>query len=145
MHQISKEFVVAGRAVFTLASAGNETKPAKHYTYKVKKQKDRKKPGQFIWIVQLLTGPDNTSSYTYLGVLNPVTGAVYLGGKSSYNDDSQPVRVIRWAFNDYIWPNRELPMGYTAWHEGKCGRCGRALTVPRSISLGIGPECEKKI
>jgi hypothetical protein len=28
-------------------------------------------------------------------------------------------------------------------HEGKCGRCGRLLTVPSSIESGIGPECSK--
>jgi hypothetical protein len=27
--------------------------------------------------------------------------------------------------------------------EGKCGKCGRALTVPSSILTGIGPECSK--
>jgi hypothetical protein len=27
------------------------------------------------------------------------------------------------------------------WHEGRCGRCGRALTVPESVERGIGPEC----
>jgi hypothetical protein len=27
------------------------------------------------------------------------------------------------------------------WHEGRCGRCGRKLTVPESIESGFGPEC----
>lgn len=31
------------------------------------------------------------------------------------------------------------------WHEGKCGRCGRQLTVPESIESGFGPECVKMI
>jgi hypothetical protein len=31
------------------------------------------------------------------------------------------------------------------WHEGKCCRCGRKLTVPASIASGIGPECATKI
>ena len=26
-------------------------------------------------------------------------------------------------------------------HEGRCGRCGRALTVPESIDTGFGPHC----
>jgi hypothetical protein len=32
-------------------------------------------------------------------------------------------------------PNLEI------WHEGRCGRCGRKLTVPESIHNGYGPEC----
>jgi hypothetical protein len=27
------------------------------------------------------------------------------------------------------------------WHEGRCGACGRRLTVPESIERGLGPEC----
>ena len=34
--------------------------------------------------------------------------------------------------------------GFEFWHEGKCGRCGRKLTVPESIEAGIGPECAGK-
>jgi hypothetical protein len=30
------------------------------------------------------------------------------------------------------------------WHEGRCGRCGRRLTVPESIESGLGPECATK-
>jgi len=30
------------------------------------------------------------------------------------------------------------------WHEGRCGRCNRKLTVPASIALGIGPECGQR-
>jgi hypothetical protein len=31
------------------------------------------------------------------------------------------------------------------WHEGTCGKCGRALTVPSSIENGLGPECIKSL
>ena len=29
------------------------------------------------------------------------------------------------------------------YHEGLCGRCGRALTLPKSIISGFGPVCLK--
>lgn len=35
-----------------------------------------------------------------------------------------------------------IPPSLEVWHEGRCGRCGRALTVPESIASGIGPVCE---
>jgi hypothetical protein len=34
-----------------------------------------------------------------------------------------------------------LPSGWEFRHEGRCGRCGRTLTVPESIDSGFGPEC----
>jgi hypothetical protein len=30
-------------------------------------------------------------------------------------------------------------------HAGKCGHCGRKLTVPESVDTGIGPDCAKKL
>lgn len=27
------------------------------------------------------------------------------------------------------------------WHQGYCGRCGKVLTVPKSIEQGFGPVC----
>lgn len=30
-------------------------------------------------------------------------------------------------------------------HEGRCGRCGRALTRPESIDTGLGPDCAEKM
>jgi hypothetical protein len=35
----------------------------------------------------------------------------------------------------------EMPPLTEIWHEGRCGRCGRKLTVPDSIAIGIGPDC----
>jgi SWI/SNF-related matrix-associated actin-dependent regulator 1 of chromatin subfamily A len=37
-----------------------------------------------------------------------------------------------------------IPEGIeAAWHANKCCLCGKPLTDPRSIELGIGPHCEK--
>jgi hypothetical protein len=30
------------------------------------------------------------------------------------------------------------------WHEGTCCRCGKRLTVPASIELGMGADCAKE-
>ena len=34
-----------------------------------------------------------------------------------------------------------LPETVEVWHEGRCCRCARRLTVPESIILGLGPAC----
>jgi len=47
-----------------------------------------------------------------------------------------------------VWENNTQPLidkGFALHHEGKCGRCGRKLTVPLSIETGIGPECASKM
>ena len=38
-----------------------------------------------------------------------------------------------------------MPANVEINHEGRCGRCGRALTVPESVASGIGPESALKM
>lgn len=40
---------------------------------------------------------------------------------------------------------REFPAGFEFWHEGRCARCSRRLTVPESVASGFGPECVKLV
>lgn len=131
---LTKDFVLAGKATFTVDNGkGN------WYTYKVTHKKANGRFGD-AYFVKLLTGPDNTRDYTYIGMLNSETGVVSLTGKSQMTPDTQPYRVLNWALQ-LLWHNAPWPAGYEIHHEGRCGRCGRKLTVPESIKTGIGPEC----
>lgn len=133
---ITADFVKAGYAIFTVTS-----KTGEYYTYKVEHSTGSENFAP-AWFVQLLTGPDNTSDYSYLGLLDAKTGAVRLTKKSRYSDDSLPVKVIRWALG-MVWSDKPLPEGYAIEHMGLCGHCGRALTTPESLAIGIGPKCRK--
>ena len=129
---LTKQFFTAGKAVFTVANP-----EGKHYTYKIRKSKDGEK-----FFVSLLTGPQNTSDYTYMGVLE--NGSIRLTMASTYKEDSLPVKVVRWALS-LVWRDMPFPNGYSLHHEGKCCRCGRPLTVPESIESGIGRKCQKML
>jgi hypothetical protein len=59
------------------------------------------------------------------------------------NDAALPVRLINRTLK-LVWENESekiVAAGFNLQHAGKCGRCGRKLTVPQSIETGIGPEC----
>lgn len=139
---IGKEFILAGKAIFTVSNNKGEW-----YTFRVK-HKEAEGRFQEAWFVSLLTGPDNTASYTYLGMLSPqaldASQRVRLTAKSKYSESSKPVQVLRWALH-LVWTGGTFPEGYAIKHEGRCGRCGRLLTVPESIDRGIGPECYGKM
>lgn len=136
---LTKDFITAGRAIFTVQSG----RTGGHITYRVsKKEGNGKYPTA--WFVSVLTGPENTRNYTFLGLLCPETGRVRLTRKSGFQEDSQPTRVLRWALR-IVWSNGSFPDGYSLHHEGRCGKCGRVLTVPESCSIGIGPECLKSL
>jgi hypothetical protein len=133
------QFFTGGNATFTVSNNKGE-----HYTYKIRRREEGRDGKPTPFFVSLLSGPDNESSYTYLGIMDMQNDrpVVRLTAKSRLREDSKPVQVVRWALNAVRW-NHELPPGYAIQHEGKCCRCGRTLTTPESIDRGIGPECVK--
>lgn len=137
---LTKDFIIGGNAIFTLEIPHNGF-PKPHYTWKVRSKKNL--PYLF---VSLLTGPDNTSDYKYLGLLWPETGLVTLTSGSHFDNKSLAVRLLR-RICENLWNGTGYRIdmsGYKLHHEGRCCKCGRLLTVPSSIESGIGPECGKK-
>jgi hypothetical protein len=132
-------FMFAGKAVFTLRSlrSGNR------YTYKVstapEREQDKGKGGKPAFFVAVLSGPDNTNDFTYIGMLRD--GKFFTTRASKMNMDSLPVKTFNWALTSFNKNVRAFPQDLEVWHTGRCGRCGRELTVPESVATGFGPEC----
>jgi hypothetical protein len=126
-------FAFAGKARLTFESRATFAR----FTYRIKKSDD----GQ-VWFVSVLNGSDNETSYTYLGF---VKNEVYTHGrKSKISEDAPSAKAFKYVMGNILDRNR-VPEQVRVWHEGSCGRCGRALTVPESIRDGIGPECRKHV
>lgn len=125
-------FVMAGDARFTIVSKVTGTR----FTYRI-----RAKDDGAIHFVSVLTGPDNDSSYKYLGWIR--NGEFVHGARrSSISPDAPSAKAFRWFWSRIDRLPEHLVEVY---HMGRCGRCARALTVPESIRSGIGPECAKKM
>jgi len=135
-HSVGRDFVLGGNATFTMVGTNAR------FTYKVTRKDpepgDRKQTP--VYFVGLLSGSDNESDYRYLGVLDPVTGYTRLTRNSKFTLDAPSVKAIQWALPK-VWANVVMPPSFALYHEGKCGKCGRKLTVPESIVTGFGPEC----
>jgi len=123
----AKQFILAGQAIFTVHNISTGGR----FTYKSKKCENKE-----IWFISSLYGPDNYLSYKYIG---SIFGNQFRSTKKSIKDKS-------FVAFDWIWKHIEkLPNNVEIIHEGKCGRCGKRLTVPESIKSGFGPECITKI
>ncbi len=125
-------FVLAGSSRFTLVS--KET--GKRLTFWVRK------PSRFTeqqpYFVKIMYGPDNEKSYAFLGLI--FNRATYrLGRKSAFAWESPAQKAFAWFWVQLKLGRLSDKMEF--WHEGRCGRCGRTLTVPSSVEAGIGPEC----
>lgn len=123
------KFIFAGNSTATFVN----TKTNNRFTFKVKQKKDSN-----LFFVSVLTNPD---TYTYIGTV--INGQFKHGKKSKITKDAQSVRVFDYVFNNLV--SNSLPNFIEVWHEGRCGKCGRNLTVPGSIANGLGPECIKSI
>lgn len=145
-NNVTRKFVLAGNAIFTVANSKNE-----HYTFKVTEKvfdEDTYRERTF-YFASVLTGTDNTSDYTYLGKIEAETGKLLLTSASKYKKSSMPYRVLQWALL-IIWTNTQVPESHSINHEGRCGRCGRKLTRPEGTDpegyrYGFGPHCWKVI
>ncbi len=141
--EVALKFVLAGNAYFTVRSL----KTGVRYTYRVNRadcsrcgKKDCHCWNFPTYFVALLTGPDNTGDYTYLGMIRENLFRLTRGSKMQ--ESSVPVKAFRWVYEHLV--KRTLPPQTEIWHEGRCGVCGRPLTVPESIESGIGPVCAGK-
>lgn len=135
---IGVQFLTGGHAIFTLTNPAGE-----YYTYRITEPKDFN-DSYPVWFVSLLTGPNNTQDYTYLGIMRKDrdSGALFITttAKSKFDKDSKPVKVVQWALKKI--QEGQFPEGYKAEHIGRCAVCGRPLTTPASLESGIGPICE---
>lgn len=133
-----RRFVLAGNARFTLVS---KTTGAR-FTYRLAAPRGNKDAG--ISFLSVLTDSDNVDGYTFIGT-RFATGAYRHGHRSSISPGATSAKTARWFIELLGDASRTaLPAALEVWHEGRCGRCGRVLTVPESIANGIGPECAKR-
>ena len=116
-------FMLAGNATFTVVGRSSR------YTYRA-----RKSPDGAVHFVSVLNGTDNESDYAFIGTI--VNGKFFAKGWRDNAALPPSAVAFRW-----VWAHRADPAPAEVWHEGRCGRCGRKLTVPESIQLGLGPEC----
>ena len=120
----AKQFILAGNALITIKSM----RTSKHFTYKIKKHKTKD-----VWFISIAyNGGDRL--YHYIGCI--LANHQFKHTKASrVKPNSDSFTAFSWSWNNLQSNQIEI------WHEGKCGRCGRLLTEPKSIEQGFGPHC----
>lgn len=130
-NQVSKIF----NGAITIVSP----KSPDHRTFRIKTIKEGTLKGKRI--LSLLTGPDNTSSYTGFAFVSE-TG-VHLWSKYRGNPLFERYAYLVWELST----NKQSPLlaeGYKILTQGTCICCNRMLTTPESIAQGIGPFCKER-
>lgn len=137
-------FTPTQSTIMTLVSKRTETR----FTYRIARKEPRPDgQSENVWFVDVLTGPNNTEDYSPLAVVTK-RGASYamFHARASRIDREAPSAVaFAWAFGQIVERNMDVTAKLDVYHAGKCARCGRLLSRPDSIELGVGPECAKEL
>jgi hypothetical protein len=136
-----RPFMLAGKALLTVK---NE-KTNKHHTYKFtapgRTAKEREQAN--LVFVHVLTGPENNTHYSYIGIMDRASGEFRTTAKSKLEGSDARVAGISWMSRNLdrlaAFPHVEV------LHHNFCGMCGKLLTTPESIKSGIGPVCDRRL
>lgn len=132
----TRKFIAGGNAIFTVRN--NDT--GNRFTYRVTFKRDKDGKRATPMFVSVLTGSDNTGSYSILGTIFDDGNYVWNRTKSRIGRDAMSNKAFAWLWAR-IYGSVALPSSVEFWHEGRCCVCARTLTVPESIESGIGPVC----
>ena len=129
-----RDFILAGNSTFTLRSK----KTATRYTFKVTKRAG----DSHFFFVGILSAPNNEDGYACVGTISDFTK--FKPSKLGIEKYSGALRAFIWFWQMTILGNSAILLNKIEFfHEGRCCKCGRKLTVPESIVAGIGPECSR--
>jgi len=141
-----RAYIEGGNATLTIQSKVTNDR----FTFRFRQPKHERDPQHHkpIW-VSVLNGPDNESSYAFIGSIFPDRSTTELrpSSRSKVGLDAPSAQAVAWLLRQvYLGTNDDALFGRASiWHEGRCGRCGRKLTVPESVESGFGPECITRI
>lgn len=135
---ITEQFITAGRAIFTASNPQGD-----RFTFRVRRFKWKRSQLFGFLLGEWMNGPNNETDFVPMLAIDPGF-MIPVGAPNAplWAVTSRPSKVLQWVLM-LIRNNKQPPAGYEIRHAGRCGRCGRLLTVPESIETGLGPECSK--
>lgn len=131
-----RRFMLAGNATLTVRSL----RTGAHFTYQVRRAEPSQDNPNPAWFVRVLADGDR---YIYLGMLRDADAAFRLTKASAAHAEAPSVRAFTFTW-EHLKTGR-LPPQLEVRHDGHCGRCGRTLTHPESLDIGLGPDCAEKM
>lgn len=123
-------YIKGGRGVLTLASPSG-----KHHSYSFRRPRNEKAFQADTYFAYVMC---DHGEWRYVGMFRD--GYFRLTYNSEYNASSEEFKGAKYIVS---MASRSFETPMTLYHEGVCACCGRRLTDPKSIKIGIGPTCFK--
>ena len=129
-----QHYIQGGHGVCTIENPYSLNK----YTYAFRKPVHEEDFAEGVAFVYVKSG----RNFMYVGMMEPDM-KFRKTRKSKYDTDSPEFKGAKYICDCARIKNFHIRMNI--YHEGICGCCGRKLTDPSSIRLGIGPGCRRKL
>ncbi len=113
-----------------------------HKTFRLKTQPADSDFAPGKQIIAYLRGTNNEADYTGFGFV--IDGTIRPWKRFSSGGYEQIIQAARYLISGPAVSHEKAGLMY-AMQSGNCYRCGRLLTTPESISLGLGPTCASRI
>ncbi|MCK9417483.1 DUF6011 domain-containing protein [Candidatus Dojkabacteria bacterium] len=130
-----RKFIIGGKANFTVKSL----KTYDHLIFRISKSKERD-------VKYFVSVDTHYGKFMCIGLLylsKDGTNFTFVKSSKMADNDAKSIKVIKYLVDNYLNKNNPTSM-LEFYHHGTCARCGRKLTTPQSIEIGIGPECLKR-
>lgn len=131
----SKSYPIPYKGTFTFVWGQDDSD---YRTIRIKKWTSRRG----CWLIELLTGPENSTDFTAFGTYDEATGSYTIWRRYIHNEKMKD--VIEWLKASDEEKQKAAGEVY-AMQSNNCWRCGHRLTVPASIHRGLGPDCAEKV
>ena len=132
--EVAKQYILGGKGVVTLESPSGI-----HHTYHFKRPQN---PNNFPEDIIFVYAVHQQQKLFYVGMIE--NGAFRLTTNSRFLNDTPIVRGARYIMRMIDEPDLMNKTEMKLYHEGVCSVCGRKLTSPKSISIGVGPKCLRR-
>lgn len=135
-----KDFIFAGKAIITIKNIENQN----HFTFQINQCKDIIKNDKDenirkqLWFVSVCR---SYNEWLYIGLLNKKHNFI---PSKKLDSDTISIKTFQFILNHYVY-NNNYDKRVEFYHEGYCMKCGRLLTEPDSVKLGLGPFCRSLI
>jgi hypothetical protein len=126
-------YVYGGKGRFRLKSLAS----GKELTYKISPMsKHNKNYDEYTFYVSLVIA----GGTSFMGVMKSEENKYIHSKRSNLSYDGSEVKGIRWLLSQFE-KDDEFDSRMEFYHMGICSCCGKTLTTPVSVEMGIGPVC----
>ena len=136
-----KNFILGGKADFTIYQEATDSNGAIQYKYNVRCNENKKL--FFISTEKVIksTVDTTTTPSSYQGYILGKDLSFHRGAKGDIATNEHAIKGLLYVLSH----ENSLSNKVHIFHHGRCSVCGRKLTDAISLQCGIGPTCRKRV